>query len=78
MYNFANLDATEFEYLCKDVMSRKLNKEFKRFASGRDKGINSLYMDDQKKIVVQVKCYTKSSFSSLKRLLKEELCKIEK
>lgn len=46
MYNFANLDAKEFEYLCKDVMSRKLNKEFKRFADGRDKGIDSLYMDD--------------------------------
>lgn len=78
MYNFANLDATEFEYLCKDVMSRKLNKEFKRFAAGRDKGIDSLYMDDQEKIIVQVKCYTKSSFSSLKRSLKEELRKIEK
>lgn len=73
MYNFANLDATEFEYLCKDVMSRKLNKEFKRFASGRDKGIDSLYMDDQEKIIVQVKCYTKSSFSSLKRIFENKI-----
>ena len=51
MYNFANLDVTEFEYLCKDVMSRKLNKEFKRFAAGRDKGIDSLYIDDQEKLL---------------------------
>lgn len=51
MYNFVNLDATEFEYLCKDVMSRKLNKEFKIFAAGRDKGIDSLYIDDKEKLL---------------------------
>lgn len=54
MYNFANLDAKEFEYLCKDVMSRKHNKEFQRFTAGRNKDVGLLYRYD-KKIIVQVK-----------------------
>ena len=31
MYNFANLDATEFEYLCKDVCLENLIKNLKDF-----------------------------------------------
>ena len=54
-------------------MSRKLNKEFKRFPAGRDKGIDLLYMNDQEKIIVQEKCYTKSSFSSLKKIFESKI-----
>ncbi len=39
MLNFSNLNDIEFEYLCKDVMSRMLDVKLQRFAAGRDGGI---------------------------------------
>ena len=80
MLNFSNLNDVEFEYLCKDVMSRKLNIKFQRFTAGRDGGIDLFYHINSrfdKAIVVQVKHYMKSSFSGLKSSLAKELDKLE-
>lgn len=80
MLNFSNLNDVEFEYLCKDVMSRKLNVKFQRFTAGRDGGIDLFYHINSrfdKAIVVQVKHYMKSSFSGLKSSLAKELDKLE-
>ena len=40
MLNFSNLNDVEFEYLCKDVMSRMLDVKLHRFGRGRDGGID--------------------------------------
>lgn len=78
MLNFSNLNDVEFEYLCKDVMSRKLNVDFNRYTSGRDGGIDLAYFKSYNKVVVQVKHYRKSTYSNLLSKLKEEVSKVEK
>ena len=40
MLNYANLNDVEFEYLCQDIMQKKLNVELRRFARGKDGGID--------------------------------------
>lgn len=40
MLNFSNLNDVEFEYLCKDVMSKMLGIPLQRFGSGGDGGID--------------------------------------
>ena len=81
MLNFSNLNDVEFEYLCKDIMSRKLNIRFQRFTAGRDGGIDLFYHINSRytnAIIVQIKHYMKSPFSSLITSLKKELDKLEK
>lgn len=73
MYNFSNLNDVEFEYLCKDVMSKMLNVELQRFASGRDGGIDLTDNVFQKNIIVQVKYYIKTDVSGLMTALKKEI-----
>lgn len=55
MLNFPNLNDVEFEYLCKDVMSRKLGVKLQRFGEGRDGGVDLTDDAYRKDIVVQVK-----------------------
>ena len=76
MYNFGDLNDVEFEYLCKDVMSSVLGIELRRFAVGRDGGIDLRSADGS--IVVQVKHYIKSSVASLTAALKDEVPKVKK
>lgn len=78
MFNYANLNDVEFEYLCQDVMQRKLNTELHRFASGKDGGIDLADDVYSKSIIVQVKYYIKSDVSQLMRALKNELHKVKK
>ncbi len=60
MLNYSNLNDVEFEYLCKDIMSRMLNVKLERFGSGRDDGIDLTDNSYRKSIIVQVKHYTKT------------------
>lgn len=57
MLNYANLNDVEFEYLCKDVLSKMLGVQLQRFASGKDGGIDLTDDVHKKNIVVQVKHY---------------------
>lgn len=77
MFDYTNLSANEFENLCSDILSRELGVELRHFSPGRDGGIDLTESPTKKKVVVQVKHYTKSSFSSLKASLEKELEKLK-
>lgn len=77
MLNYANLNDVEFEYLCQDIMSKKLGVELRRFAQGRDGGID-LTDVVTKNIVVQVKHYSKTDINGLINSLKKEVQKVQK
>lgn len=78
MLNYANLNDVEFEYLCTDIMSRKLGIELQRFTSGRDGGVDLTDDAYQKNIVVQVKHYVKTNVSGLITSLSKEVAKVKK
>ena len=78
MLNYANLNDVEFEALCQDIMERKLSINLRRFAPGKDGGVDLTNNVSTKEIVVQIKHYTKSDINALVRSLKNELPKISK
>lgn len=77
MLNYANQNDVEFEYLGQDVMSKKLGVDLRRFAAGRDGGIDLADSTYKPKIIVQVKHYIKTDVSGLIRSLAKEVEKIE-
>lgn len=77
MLNYENLNDIEFEYLCQDIMQRKLDTKLHRFARGKDGGIDLADNVHSKKIIVQVKHYITSPVSKLLATLKDELRKVE-
>lgn len=77
MLNYANLNDVEFEYLCKDIMQKKLGIELHRFAKGRDGGIDLADDAHKKNIVIQVKHYMKTPAAQLIAALKSEVPKVE-
>lgn len=76
MLNYANLNETEFEALCKDIMERMLGVSLRRFSPGRDHGVDLTDDVSTKAIVVQVKHYRNSTTDQLVRSLKNELPKV--
>ncbi len=77
MLNYQNLNDIEFEYLCQDIMQAKLNVILKRFAQGKDDGIDLRLASGSTDIIVQVKHYWNSSVSTLIKSLKAELKKVK-
>lgn len=77
MYNYGNLSDVEFEDLCKDIMSEKLGMELRTFTKGRDSGIDICDSVVNPEVVIQVKHFFKSSFSDLRRSLKDEKTKLK-
>lgn len=77
MLNYANLNDIEFEYLCQDIMSKKLGVELRRFAAGRDGGIDLIDDISKKNIIIQVKHYIKTDISGLISSLKKEIPKLD-
>lgn len=75
--NYSNLSDIEFEYLCKDVMSRRLSKRLERFAPGRDGGIDLTDNAYARNVIVQVRHYIKTDISGLMRSLEKEVLKVE-
>lgn len=78
LLNYANLNDMEFEELCKDVMSKKLNVQLRIFGKGRDGGIDLTDDTQTNNIVVQVKHYVESSTTQLVSNIKKELDKVNK
>lgn len=80
-YDFKILNDKEFEELCRELLQRYFNKKFSSFKRGRDKGIDLRYStsEEDNQIIVQVKHYSRSKFSDLKRaLIHDERKKVEK
>lgn len=76
MYNLNNLNDYEFEILCKDIMQKILDEKLRVYKQGRDGGIDvKTYKGND--VIIQVKHYSKSSFSNLKSTLKSELEKVK-
>lgn len=75
--NYSNLSDIEFEYLCKDVMSKMLSVDFERYGSGKDGGIDLADDAHKKNIIVQVKHYQRSPVSQLISSLKKEVSKVK-
>ena len=71
-YNFSTLNDRDLEELVRDLLSKKLSVDFQSFKPGADKGIDLRYstINDENKIVVQVKHYISSGVSKLKSELK--------
>lgn len=78
MFNYGNLNDVEFEYLCKDIMTRKLGVSLERFAPGKDGGIDLTNNVCTKSVIVQVKHYIKTDFNGLLSSLKKEVVKVNK
>ncbi len=78
MLNFSNLNDVEFEYMCKDVMSRMLSVRLQRFGAGRDGGIDLVDDSYRKNIIVQVKHYIKTDVAGLISALRKEIPKVQK
>ena len=78
MLNYGNLSDVDFEYLCLDIMEKKLETKLRRFAAGADGGIDLTDNPAKPKIVVQVKHYSNSTVAQLKASLKKEIPKVEK
>lgn len=68
-YNLDVLSPLEFEKLSKDIISKKLNLEFKSFKMGKNGGID--LKNKENGIICQCKHIKK--FSDLKSILKKEL-----
>ena len=52
MFDYENLSDTDFEILCADIMSKKLNCELQTFTKGKDGGID--IADDIVKMNIRV------------------------
>ena len=76
MLNYANLNDTEFEALCRDIMERKLGVPLRRFGPGKDGGVDLTNDADAKNIIVQVKHYRNSTTTQLVNSLKNEIKKV--
>lgn len=77
MLNYANLSDIEFEYLCQNIMQRKLDVPLRRFTPGKDGGIDLTDNTSDPNIIVQVKHYNSSSIDTLIRALKKEKDKVK-
>ena len=78
MLNYANLNDIEFEYLCQDIMQEMLHVKLKRYAAGRDGGIDLRLAAGDNDIIIQVKHYKHSSTSTLMSSLRAEAEKVKK
>lgn len=82
-YTFNDFDPREFEFLCRDLIQRKISGEankpffFNSFSEGADGGMDAIFEDEQQKIILQCKRY--SNFDALYATLKHsELPKVIK
>lgn len=77
-YDLTNLNDYEFELLIRDILEKKLNIELRTYAKGKYDGIDIQGYYTENNIIVQVKHYCRSTYSSLLLSLKKELEKINK
>lgn len=77
-YDLTNLNDYEFELLIRDILEKKLGIELRTYAKGKDDGIDIQGYYTENNIIVQVKHYCRSTYSSLLHSLKKELEKINK
>jgi len=77
-YDLGCLSSHEFELLICDIFQKKLNISLESFKSGRDGGIDLRGCLKGGTLIIQCKHYHKSSVSTLKSHLRDEVKKVEK
>ncbi|MFT4089988.1 MAG: restriction endonuclease [Asticcacaulis sp.] len=69
-YDLTNLSHIDFEDLARDIVGKELSIRFEAFAPGPDGGIDGRHASSNGTIVLQAKHYIGSSFSDLKKSMK--------
>lgn len=79
MYDFKSLSYYDFEILVRDLLQKHLKVFMESFKSGRDEGIDLRYsITRNNKSIVQCKHYAESGMKELRKVLKEEVIKLNK
>lgn len=72
-----NIEPAEFEEICKEVLEKVTNQNFRIFGKGKDGGID-MQSNENEKIIGQAKLYINSSQDTVVGAVKKELEKIKK
>lgn len=70
--DFSGLSPTEFESLARDLIGSEMGVRFEAFAEGPDDGIDGRYAAADGQIILQVKHFLRSPFSTLKSKMSKE------
>lgn len=76
--DFANLSATDFEDLCRDLVGREIGVRFEAFTAGPDDGIDGRHAAGSNTTILQAKHYHRSPFAALKRTMNKERASIDR
>lgn len=76
MFNFTNIDAIEFEEICKQILERKIGNTFRVFGRGKDGGID-IQSNENPKIIGQVKLYINTPQIETVNKIKQEANRID-
>ena len=71
-HSFANLSATDFEELSRDLVGCALDARFEGLTPGPDGGIDGRHAVGSNTTILQAKHLERSSFSDLKRTMRKE------
>ncbi|MEV7908402.1 restriction endonuclease, partial [Streptomyces anulatus] len=75
-YDFNTLSPSDFELLVRDLLEAEYGWRLEAFGHGRDGGVDLRGWIDGKKLVVQCKHYSGSSYSDLRTSAKKEVAKM--
>lgn len=73
-----NLTEKDFEIFSKDILSYKLNTNFRTFHGYKDGGIDAVSLSEDKKWIMQAKFFKESSWPTIMSKLKEEAVKVKR
>ena len=76
MFNYMNIDPTEFEEICHEILEKITNQSFRVFGKGTDGGID-IQSDENEKVIGQAKLYINSTQSTTVYSIKSEFYRIK-
>lgn len=76
-YELKNLTNRDFEEFCKDILELVTGEEYRTFRSGKDLGVDLEPVNNELKIIGQVKQYINTTDSTMMSQLKKEREKLE-
>lgn len=78
-YDFKNINGTDFEELCVDLLSEEFKTRLERFKPGRDNGVDGRFFINTEEAILQCKHWRKSGYNQLLTSLKNsERPKVDK
>ena len=76
MFNYMNIEPTEFEEICHEILEKITNQSFRVFGKGTDGGID-IQSNENEKIIGQAKLYINSTQSTTVYSIKNEFNRIK-